>query len=326
MDFNQILFLVLGLGLLVFGGEWLVRGASKLAAAMGVAPIIIGLTVVAYGTSTPELAVSLNAALAGNADIAIANVVGSNIFNVLFILGVSALISPLIIHSQMIKREVPIMIGLSALIYFFSYDGNLGQTESFVLFGLIFVYTGWLVYEAKQNKKENKELVDESNREYQLKTSNGKIIAIALFQVVAGLGLVMLGADWLVEGAIAMARTFGVSDAVIGVTIVAAGTSLPEVVASVVATYKGERDIAVGNVVGSNIYNILAILGISGSILPSGLNVDPAMLSLDYPVMFLAAAICLPFFITGKQLSRLEGSILLAMYVGYTTYLISTVS
>lgn len=322
MSLEVLGLVVAGLIFLVVGGEFLVRGASQLAGALGIAPIVIGLTVVAFGTSTPELAVSLDAALSGNADIAVANVVGSNIFNILFILGVSALISPLVIHSQMIKREVPIMIGVSLLIYIFALNGVIGRFEGIVLFAGIIAYTSWLVIEARKNKTENQELKTESDQEYSAKPSGAKGLMVSVGFVVVGLGVVMLGADWLVDGAVQMAKSLGVSDTVIGLTIVAAGTSLPEVVASIMATIKGERDIAVGNVVGSNIYNILAIVGLSSSIVPGGLNVNESLLRMDFPVMLAVAAICYPFFRTGSQLSRKEGVFFLVSYVAYTIVMI----
>jgi cation:H+ antiporter len=323
MSLEVIIYLVLGLGVLVVGGELMVRGASDLAAALGVPSIVIGLTVVAFGTSTPELAVSLNAAFQGNANISISNVVGSNIFNVLLILGVSGLITPLVIHSQMIKREVPILIGVTLLFYFFSFDQVITRLEGVILFIGIIAYTSWLVYEAQAHRKSNRELERQSEKEFGGAEHTGASIPKSIMITVIGLALIMLGADWLVEGAIGMAKALGVSDTVIGLTIVAAGTSLPEVVASVMAALKGERDIAVGNVVGSNLYNILAIIGISGALVPSGLAVDPTMLSFDYWVMIGAVVLCWPFFKTGNQLSRFEGAIFLGGYIAYTAYLIS---
>ncbi len=317
---SVVVFLILGLVGLVGGGDLLVRGASKLAAVLGIPPIIIGLTVVAFGTSTPELAVSLKAAFGGNADIVISNVVGSNIFNVLLILGLSALVSPLVIHSQMIRREVPLMIAFSTLLYAMSWNSSIAQWEGAVLCVLIIAYTVWLIYEARQNRKENAELVKESEQEYGALKKNS--ILLPLLFVAIGLGLVMFGADQLVKGAVLLAQSLGVSDTVIGLTIVAAGTSLPELVASVMATLKGERDIAVGNVVGSNIYNILAIVGISGAIVPGGLQVNSSILSFDLPFMVGVAVICWPFFKSGKQLSRREGLVFLVAYVAYTSYLI----
>lgn len=322
MNVDILLLLIGGLIFLVAGGEFLVRGASQLAASLGVAPIVIGLTVVAFGTSTPELAVSLNAALSGNADIAVSNVVGSNIFNVLFILGVSALISPLIIHSQMIAREVPIMVATSVLLAVFAWGGEVERWEGLILFSGIIIYTAWLVIEAKRHRAENRELEAESQKEFGKLAEKKSSLLVSVGFVVAGLGVVMLGADWLVEGAVSLAKSLGVSDTVIGLTIVAAGTSLPEVVASIMATIKGERDIAVGNVVGSNIYNILAILGLSGVIAPSGLSVNNDLINFDIPVMIGVALVCVPFFKTGKKLSRFEGALFLAAYIGYTYYLI----
>lgn len=320
MDLSLVWSLVLGLVCLVVGGEFLVRGASKLAIGLGIPSVVIGLTVVAFGTSTPELAVSLEAALNGNADIAVANVVGSNLFNTLFILGVSALISPLIIHSQMISREVPVMIGASILLWFFSLNGHIGFWEGIILFSGIILYTGWLVIEALKQKKEDKNLQHECDQEFSASKTTPKEILVSLALIVGGLGIVMYGADVLVEGAVNLARVLGVSDTVIGLTIVAAGTSLPEVVASTIATIKGERDIAVGNVVGSNIYNILAILGVTGFV--SGLNVNPGMLNFDIPLNIGVAILCWIVFRRARLMGRWEGLLFLLLYMGYTAYLI----
>lgn len=308
----------LGLVFLIVGGDLLVRGASRLATILGIPPMIIGLTVVAFGTSTPELAVSINAALDGNSDISISNVVGSNIFNVLFILGVSSLIAPLVIHSQIIRREVPIMIGVSILFYIFSLGGLVSRTEGVILFVLIIAYTAWLVLQVIKKRGENVESVHKVEAKYSL--------VLPIVFIISGLGIVMIGSDWLVTGATKTAQMLGVTDAVIGLTIVAAGTSLPEVIASIMATIKGERDIAIANVIGSNIYNILAIIGLSGLIVPSGLTVNPSMLNFDYLVMIGVACLCLPFFKTGKQLSRWEGGIFLLLYIAYTSYLIQSSS
>lgn len=320
----ELFFLILGgLAFLIVGGEFLVRGASQLAATLGVPPMIIGLTIVAFGTSSPELAVSLKAAFSGNVDIAVSNVVGSNIFNVLFILGISALISPLLIHSQMIKREVPIMFGSSLLFYLLSIDNQISRLEGSILFALILAYTAWLIIEAKKHKKENQELETESEKEFENLKNSKRPVLMSIIYLVLGLFVIMFGAEWLVKGATQLAQFFGVSDTVIGLTIVAAGTSLPEVVASIMATIKGERDIAVGNVIGSNIYNLLAILGLSGAISPIGLSVNSTLLKIDIPVMLGVALICYIFFRTKHTLSRVEGAIFFVGYVSYTTYLIS---
>ncbi len=322
MSLTMILYLIGGLVALIIGGDLLVRGASRLAAAWGIPSIVIGLTVVAFGTSTPELAVSLGAAFDGNADIAVANIVGSNIFNVLFILGISALICPLVIHSQMIRREVPIMIGISVLLLLVSLSGTIGRLEGGFLFLCVLAYTYWLVREALQQKSENAELTKESEQEFGKLQSPGSGKLSAALLLIVGLGIVMLGAEWLIDGAILTAKSFGVSDAVVGLTIVAAGTSLPEVVASIMATIKGERDIAIGNVIGSNIYNVLAILGLTGLIVPQGLAVSDEMLWIHIPVMVAVAVVCWPFFRSGKELSRLEGGIFFGGYIAYTVFLI----
>lgn len=320
MDLIIILKVIAGLVALIVGGEWLIRGASRLATLLGIPAVIVGLTIVALGTSAPEFAVSLSAALKGNADIAIANVVGSNIFNTLFILGVSALISPLIIHVTMIKREVPVMIGASLAVLLFSLDGQILQLEAFLLFAFAVIYTWWLVRETKRNR--SRELEKQVKEELSYRAAPFKEKAMIPLFIIVGLGVIMLGADWLVEGAIAMAQSLGVSDTVIGLTIVAVGTSLPEVVASVVATLKGERDIAVGNVIGSNIYNILLILGLSGAILPGGLAVQESLMKFDIPFLLFSAVLCFPIFWWGKQIRRIEGAFFFSIYIAYSAYLI----
>lgn len=320
MDLIIVLKVVAGLVALVVGGEWLIRGASRLATLFGIPPVIVGLTIVAMGTSAPELAVSLSAAFRGNADIAIANVVGSNIFNTFFILGVSALVSPLIIHVTMIRREVPLMIGASLAVLVFSLDGRIQQWEAILLFVFSIIYTWWLVRETKRSRSES--LVKQVDEELSYRAAPLKEKWKIPLLIVAGLGVIMLGADWLVEGAISMAKALGVSDTVIGLTIVAAGTSLPEVVASIVATIKGERDIAVGNVIGSNLYNILFILGLSGAIVPGGLAVQNTLINIDIPILVFSAALCWPIFWWGKNLRRPEGAAFLGLYIAYTTYLI----
>ncbi len=309
-----------GLGLLILGAEWLVRGASRLAAKVGISPLVIGLTVVAFGTSSPEMAVSVQSSLAGQADIAVGNVVGSNIFNVLFILGVSAIITPLIVQQQLIRLDVPIMIGVSLVTYFMSVDGVIGRFEGFLLFVGIIAYTIFLII---QSRKESKAVEDEYAQEFAAKQETGwKPWVINIGLVVLGLVLLVQGSNWLVDSAISIARWLGLSELIIGLTIVAAGTSMPEVATSITAAIKGERDIAVGNVVGSNIFNILAVLGLSGVVAPSGLPVSAAAEAFDIPVMLAVAIITLPIFFTGKVIARWEGWLFLFFYVAYTVYLV----
>ena len=252
-----ILFFILGLALLSFGAELLVRGSSRLASALGISPLVIGLTVVAFGTSAPELAVSINSALSGTANIAVGNVVGSNILNVLLILGVSAAIIPLVVSRQLIRLDVPFMIAATLLVTALAWNGQLSRGEGFFLFALLLGYIFILI---RLSRKEKKRERDEFGDEYQLQTKPG--VAFWLLNTaftLGGLGLLVLGSDWLVSSAVAIAQKLGISDLVIGLTVVAVGTSMPELVTSIVAARKGERDIAVGNIVGSNIFNILKI-------------------------------------------------------------------
>jgi cation:H+ antiporter len=319
MDWNIALVLAGGLVTLIVGAEGLVRGASRLAAALGISPLVIGLTVVAFGTSSPELAVSIQAAMKGSADVAIGNVVGSNIFNILLILGISAIITPLVVHSQLLRLDVPIMIGASFLMYFLAGDGRIGRIDGLLLFVILLAYLWWSI---RQSRRENTEVQEEYASEYGSNSSGWRQVLKDLVFIAAGLALLVLGSDWLVDGAVRLAQLFNVSDLVIGLTIVAMGTSLPEVATSIVAALKKERDIAVGNVVGSNIFNILAVIGLSGMFSPAGIPVSAAALRLDIPIMLAVAALTLPIFFTGNRISRLEGALLLVFWASYTTYLV----
>lgn len=370
MDLITFGTLAAGLLLLVVGGELLVRGASSIAGVLGISPLVIGLTVVAFGTSSPELAVSLQAGLAGNPDLAIGNVVGSNIFNVLFILGLCALILPLVVSRQLVRREVPIMVGVSLLVLLLALDGRLSTLDGALLFAGIVVYTAWSIIASRRATAAASGdeavtidtiagksagwsvgaavLLAVAGAGYALgwlnvvvagfvaigamvflggsllgsggTTRNGDIAHQVGF-ILGGLGLLVLGAGWLIESATQIARALGVSDLIIGLTIVAAGTSLPEVVTSIIATLRKERDIAIGNVVGSNIFNILGILGLVALVTPEGLRVAPSMLSFDMPVMIVVALACLPIFFTGLAIARWEGGLFLGYYVAYTAYL-----
>lgn len=305
-----------GLLLLILGAELLVRGAAALAARLGISSLVIGLTVVAFGTSAPELAVSVQAGIANKADIAMGNVIGSNIFNILFILGLSALITPLTVARQLVRVDVPVMIGVSLVLIGLALDGNVSRLDGGLLFAGIVVYTGMLLRMGRRTGN----VVSDNHSANADRKLNYLPIQIAL--IVAGLVALVLGARWLVEGAVALAQALGVSEAVIALTIVAAGTSLPEVATSVVAALRGERDIAVGNVVGSNIFNILSIIGLAALVTPGGLEVSAAMLHFDLPVMLAVAVACLPVFFVGYQITRWRGALFLGYYVAYTAYLI----
>jgi cation:H+ antiporter len=298
-----------GLVLLVLGGELLVRGASRLAGALGISPLVIGLTVVAFGTSAPELAVSLLAATRGQADLAVGNVVGSNIFNVLLILGVSALVTPLVVAVQLVRVEVPLMIAASLARPVLAIDGGLGRFDGALLFGGGVLYTALAIRASRAETSPERSGVPDGER-------GGTVASLAL--VAVGLVLLVLGARWLVMAASTAARALGVSDLVIGLTVVAAGTSLPEAAASIAAALKGQRDIAVGNVVGSNLFNILVVLGGTALVAPGGVPVAAAALRLDIPVMIAVAIACLPIFASGRRIDRWEGGLFLAGYAGYT--------
>ncbi len=311
---------VLGLLLLILGAELLVRGASRLALAFGISPLVIGLTVVAYGTSAPEVAVSMQSSMLGQGDIALGNVVGSNIANVLLILGISALITPLVVSQQLIRFDVPLMIGGFFLFLLFALDGKISHLNGLVLLTGAVLYTGWVI---RQSRKETAQIQAEYAQEF------GSIPSLSLrarmmygVYILIGLLLLILGSRWLVNGAVTFARILGVSELIIGLTIIAVGTSLPEVATSVIASLRNERDIAVGNVVGSNLFNILLVLGLSTIVAPDGISVSPAALHFDIPIMLAVGVACLPIFFTGHCIARWEGALFLGYYMAYTLYLI----
>ena len=308
------LTLVAGLALLVFGAELLVRGASRIAAGLGISPLVIGLTVVALGTSSPELAISVSSAWQGETEIAVGSVIGSNIYNVLLILGLSALITPLLVSKQLVKIDVPIMIGASVLAFVLALDGRIAFWEGGLLFAGLIAYCV-LAIRIGRATGETGEPVAKSRR---------WVLDLAL--ILAGLLLLVLGARWLVDAAVAIATAMGVSELIIGLTIVAAGTSAPEIATSVLAALRGERDIAVGNVVGSNLFNLLCVLGLTALVAPDGLPVPAAALRFDFPVMIAVAVACLPIFFVGYTIQRWEGAVFLGYFVAYTAYLILAAS
>ena len=309
-----------GLVFLIVGAELLVRGASRLAAFLGIAPLVIGLTVVAFGTSSPELAVSLISSLRGSADIALGNVVGSNIFNILFILGISAAIRPLLISIQLIRIDVPLMILVSALLFLFGLNGVLEQLESGILFVGLISYIIFLFLEAKKEKLITGIKPAADHSEKQQKNLFQWVINVGF--IIFGLILLILGSQFLVNSAVVLAQKLGISELVIGLTIIAAGTSLPEVATSVMASIKGEQDIAVGNIIGSNIFNILAVLGLSGLVSSGGIQISTAALRFDIPVMLAISVACLPIFFTDGKISRWEGFLFFGYYLAYVVYLL----
>jgi cation:H+ antiporter len=320
-----LLMFIGGLVLLVVGAEALVRGASKLAASFGIPALVVGLTIVAFGTSSPELAVSIQSAQAGKVDVALGNVVGSNIFNVLFILGICAVVAPLVVAHQIIRQEVPIMIGASILLLVLAMDGTLSRMECVLLLAIMVAYTVFLIVQGRRESRADAAALVAAGGS-PTPTAPAKSWddnrAVQLILIAVGLALLVQGSNWRVSSAITFAKSLGVSELVIGLTIVAAGTSLPEVAASILATLRGEREIAIGNVVGSNTFNILGVLGASGLAGPSELVVPAAILNFDGLVMLAVALACIPVFRSGGAINRWEGILFLGYYAAYTIYLI----
>lgn len=310
------LSLLAGLALLVLGGDWLVAGASRLAMRFGITPLVVGLTVVALGTSAPEMMVTLSAAWAGGpaGNVALSNVVGSNIVNVLVILGLCAVIAPLVVQRSLLRLELPLLILLSGLALWLGRDGLYSRGEGALLFAILLLYLAVLLRQARQGAAPAPTT--------EISSPAADPVLPSLLRIAAGLVLLVLGARWLVSAAVEIAELIGLSETVIGLTIVAAGTSLPEVAASVMATVRGERGIAVGNIIGSNIFNICAALGLAAAIAPAGIVAPAPILAVDGPVMLAVALLCMPVFLSGQRIERWEGAMLLTLYLGYVTYLV----
>jgi cation:H+ antiporter len=306
----HLLWIALSLALLFFGAEWLVRGSSGLALRLGLTPLVIGLTVVAYGTSMPELVVSTRAALDGAGDIAVGNVVGSNIFNIGIILGLSALVLPLRVKMQLLRLDAPIMIGVSVLLLFVLADARVSRWEAALFVAGILVYT---VFNLRLARRERSEEVRAEFADAVADAPRGKLW-LDLVLIAGGLAVLVIGSRLLVSNSIGLARLIGISEAVIGLTIVAAGTSMPELATSIIAAWRREPDIALGNVIGSNIYNILAILGVSGLLAPLH---APGIRTLDLWVMLAMAVVLLPLIWTRLAVARWEGALLVAGYCAY---------
>lgn len=321
MSIWTVVFFVVGITALVIGAEALVRGAARLAARTGLSPVVIGLTVVAFGTSAPELAVSVGASWRGETDLAVGNVVGSNIANILLVLGVSAAVGGgLVVAQRIVRIDVPIMLALSVLVFLLGLDNRLSRWEGVLFVAILIGYIAWTVVSTRRSTKVAVETeYDEALSVEKLRASSA--LADVGF-VVLGLVLLVLGSQALVEAATDIARALEVSELVIGLTVVAIGTSLPEVATSVLAAMRGQRDLAVGNAIGSNLFNILAVLGVTAAISPNALEVPDGALSLDLPVMIAVAIACLPMFANGYALLRWEGALFLAFYGGYLGWLV----
>jgi cation:H+ antiporter len=320
MSLSSIAIFAAGVVILVVGAEFLVRGASGIAARTGLSSIVIGLTVVAFGTSTPELAVSVQSALDGQADIAVGNVVGSNIANVLLVLGLSAVVGGgLLVAQRIVRLDVPLMVLVSAATWVMALDGSIGMVDGILLVTGLVVYTTWTVIAARRPDAAATAEYDEAFEPDDLRAQP---MWFDLGSVLLGLVALVGGARLLVSAATDIALDLGIPELVIGLTIVAVGTSAPEIATSVVAAIRGERDIAVGNAIGSNLFNLMGVLGLSAIVAPTALAVSESARTLDIPVMTAVAVACLPVFFDGHSLRRWEGYVFLAYYVAYVVYLV----
>lgn len=313
--------IIVGFFLLIYSAERFVEGAAVTAKYAGMSPLLIGMLIVGFGTSAPEMMVSVFAAYDGNPNVALGNAYGSNIINIALVLGVTAVICPIVVNSNIVKKEIPILLSVVLFSGWLLYDGILSSVDTFALLCGFVLLVVWSIYSAKRNKSDNlgKEIKKELVKHDMPK---GK----AIFWLVTGLVLLLISAKMLVWGAVSIAQSFGVSDLIIGLTIIALGTSLPELAASIVAARKGEHDIAIGNVIGSNMFNLFAVVGLAGIFKP--VNVDSALMLRDWPVMMLLT-MCLLFMAYGFRqqgsINRIEGGILLAIYISYNAYLAFTV-
>jgi len=326
---GTVLLILGGLAVLVVGGEVLVRGAAGLARAMGMSSLVVGLTVVAFATSAPELAVTVDAVLAGTPGLAVGNVVGSNIANVLLVLGLAALILPLAVRSQLVRADIPVMVALSVVTLLLALDGGFSRLDGVVLFAALVAYLvvavtvgrrrarGEVAARTEESDTRTEEVPADGGRDAVRRRS---VVDLAL--VAVGVGLLVVGARWLVRGATDVAAAVGVSDLVIGLTVVAVGTSLPEVATSVIAAVRGERDMAVGNVVGSCLFNLGAVLGLAALLAPDVVPVADAAVAFDIPFMVAVALALVPIAFTGFTVARWEGALFVAYYVAYVVYVL----
>ncbi|MGD9211909.1 MAG: calcium/sodium antiporter [Desulfobacteraceae bacterium] len=311
--------IIFGLALLVWSADRFVEGAATTAQHLGMPTLLIGMVIVGFGTSAPELAVSALAAYQGNPGIALGNAYGSNISNIALIIGATALISPLLVHGQILRKELPILVFVTCMAALQALDGELTRGESWTLLGTFAILMSWNIWKGFQHRNDTMKNGDDSTV-----IANKMSLGVALLWLLIGLLMLILSSRMLVWGAVEIAHSFGISDLVIGLTIVALGTSLPELASSAAASRKGEHDIALGNVVGSNLFNTLAAVGMAGVIHP--MTVGPEVLSRD---IFVMGILTLSLFILGYggrgmgRINRFEGSLLLACYLGYTGYLLT---
>ncbi len=317
-----LLMIVIGLVVLVWSADIFVEGAAAIARFLGMSPLLIGMVVIGFGTSAPELTVSALSAWQGNPGIALGNAYGSNITNIALILGTVALISPIVVHSQIVKKELPVLMGVTVFAFGQLCDGSLSRTDAVLE---LVVFAGVMTWMVRQGLKQKADMlaaeVEEELEEHRMS------FAQATIWLVSGLVLLMISSRLLVWGAVTIAQNLGVSDLIIGLTIVAVGTSLPELASSIAAARKGEHDLALGNIIGSNLFNTLAVVGLAGAIHPMSIPLE--IVNRDWPLMAMLTASLFALGYAGKReqgrINRVEGGVLLAVYAAYTLYLINTV-
>lgn len=324
MNLHASIVFIAGLVIIILAAEFVLRGASRLAARLGIKPIIIGLTVVSVGTSVPELAVGITAVSEGSGSLAVGNIAGTNILNILFILGLSAAIRPLPLQLLSIRFDVPVMIVSAIALFLMALDGQLSRFEGILLTIAAVIYAIAIIrISKKESAKMREEYAEEYGSQVLLKEKNSVLGWVGnIILMIAGLVLSMVGADLLVAGAVSIAQAMGVSDAIIGLTIVAIGTSAPELATTIMATIKNDRDVAVGNLIGSSISNILFILGVTCIVAPNGVDVSEDILWLDLPMAAAVAIVCYPVFRSDRMVTRREGIIFVSAYLIYLTFLL----
>ena len=309
----SVLELLGGLLLLIAGAELMVRAAVRLAARLHVRPLIIGLTIVALGSSAPQMAVSLQAMLAHNQDIAVGSVIGSSIFNILVILGLSALIIPLRVSRQVVRLDIPLMIGASLLVCLLAWNEELSRTDGIILLAALVLYLGLLLRQSQHSARPHSS---------QPTTPRAPWVS-SLLMIIAGLAMLVYAGHLLLGAAVSVATDLGLSERIIGLTVVAVSTSLPVLATSLIAALRGQREIAVGNVIGSNLFNLLGVLGLTALVAPAPLSVSPNALDFDLPVMLGVAVLCLPVFYSGYRVTRAEGLLFLGLYLAYGLHVVS---
>ncbi|QEO14058.1 calcium/sodium antiporter [Agromyces intestinalis] len=323
-----VVWLILGLVALVIGAELVVRSGARLARRLGIPPIVVGLTVVSIGTSLPELAVGIDSVRVGAGSLAVGNIAGTNVVNILLILGLSAAIRPLAVGLQTLRLDLPMMGGAALLLYLFAVDGVLDVWEGVPLVLFAIVYTLLLV---RWTRRESSFVAAEFAEEYPAEPEASgsartvhtvRATVMQAIVLVAGIAVTILGADWLVDGAVEVASALGVSDALIGLTIVAIGTSAPELATTIISTIRGERDIAIGNLIGSSIYNLTIILGVTLLVAPGAVPIEPELVLIDLPIMVAVSFALAPIMLSGRRVSRLEGSLMVTAYLIYLGFLV----